>query len=143
MNKRYIYANVRLPIEITEDGSFQEIYSDRMTIDFETCEQLPEAQDIKHEDALSKVLSLCHTNTEIIEEDEKEVTKEEEEKEVTEANEVNKEDVITTNPLENLGLEIANILRSDMQYKTPRKRQNISFKKKKPKRESYTRKILA
>jgi hypothetical protein len=107
MEHKYVYANIRLPIELSEDGSFEEIFSNRMTIDFELCEQLPDVCDYDKQKLIGKIFSL-HTK-------------------------ISRE---TVSPIEN----DIKITTHDLKKRTPRKRQNISFKKRENKGQ-YTRRV--
>ena len=107
MEHKYVYANIRLPIELSHDGSFEEIFSDRMTIDFELCDKLPDICDYDKQKLIGKLFSL-HSES---------------------PNE-------TALPIE----EIIKITKHDLKQKTPRKRQNISFKKRENKGQ-YTRRV--
>ena len=58
MEKKYIYANIRLPIEFSDNGSFYEIHSDRMIIDFELCETLPEPTTYENQEMIAKIFAI-------------------------------------------------------------------------------------
>lgn len=64
MEKKYIYANIRLPIEISDNGSFYEIHSDRMIIDFELCETLPEPTTYENQEMIAKIFAIHRTGKE-------------------------------------------------------------------------------
>jgi hypothetical protein len=112
MEKKYIYANIRLPIEISDEGSFYEIHSDRMIIDFELCETLPEQTSYENQEMIAKIFAI-HGKTEI---PEKEEGGEEQEKD----------------PVYDTCLKI---LKKELKNRTVRTRQNLSFRS----RENYRR----
>ena len=58
MSKKYIYANIRLPIEMSTNGSFYEVFSDRMTIDFELCKTLPEPTSYENKELIAKIFAI-------------------------------------------------------------------------------------
>lgn len=58
MSKKYIYANIRLPIEMSANGSFYEVFSDRMTIDFELCKTLPEPTSYENKELIAKIFAI-------------------------------------------------------------------------------------
>ena len=145
--KKYVYANVKIPIEISDDGSFQEIFSDRMVIDFELCEALPDVCGYDTNNLINKIFSLhpqSNSSDNAIENDN------------TIINDYNGENVENNNTVDNsynndteseteknitIDLPIDDIIKitkNELQYKTPRKRQNISFKKRTSKGQ-YTR----
>jgi hypothetical protein len=145
--KKYVYANVKIPIEISDDGSFQEIFSDRMVIDFELCEALPDVCGYDTNNLINKIFSLhpqSNSSDNAIENDN------------TIINDDNGENVENNNTVDNsynndteseteknitIDLPIDDIIKitkNELQYKTPRKRQNISFKKRTSKGQ-YTR----
>jgi hypothetical protein len=84
--KKYIYANIRLPIEMSDNGSFYEVFSDRMTIDFESCKTLPPPTSYENKELIAKIFAIQQTDEDEIEvkideEDEKKETDEKIEKE--------------------------------------------------------------
>jgi hypothetical protein len=58
MSKKYIYANIRLPIELSANGSFSEVFTDRMTIDFELCKTLPEPTSYENKELIAKIIAI-------------------------------------------------------------------------------------
>ena len=66
MDKKYIFANIRLPIELAEDGSLHEIYNDRMIIDFELCSELPEPTSYDNQELIAKILTIHKKDTDHI-----------------------------------------------------------------------------
>lgn len=58
MDKKYIFANIRLPIELSEDGSLLEIYNDRMTVDFELCSSLPDLTSYDNKELIAQILGI-------------------------------------------------------------------------------------
>lgn len=105
MSKKYIYANIRLPIEIFEQGQQYEILNKHMLIDFEMCDELPEPTSYEHQELIAKIFSIHKSEDPLPE-------------------------------------EIMKVVREDYNSKTPKKRQNISFKHKR-KRMKQTRKNLS
>ena len=84
--KKYIYANIRLPIEMSDNGSFYEVFSDRMTIDFESCKTLPQPTSYENKELIAKIFAIQQTDDEEeVEEEEKEDEKEEENEKEEEA----------------------------------------------------------
>jgi hypothetical protein len=57
MATNYAMATIRLPIELFENGQY-EIYSDRVSIQIEPCDVLPEKSEYKNEDLLEKIFSM-------------------------------------------------------------------------------------
>ena len=84
--KKYIYANIRLPIEMSDNGSFYEVFSDRMTIDFESCKTLPQPTSYENKELIAKIFAIQQTD------DEEEVEEEAKEDEKEEENEKEEED---------------------------------------------------
>ena len=114
MSKKYIYANIRLPIEMSANGSFYEVFSDRMTIDFELCKTLPEPTSYENKELIAKIFAIQHeeeVEKEAEEEAEEEVEKEAEEKEEAEEEEEMK------------------ILKREFRHKINKSRHNMSFRK--------------
>ncbi len=58
MDKKYIFANIRLPIELSDDGSLYEIYNDRIVIDFEICNALPEPTTSDNKELITKLFDI-------------------------------------------------------------------------------------
>ena len=63
--KRYVYANIKLPIELINDS--YELHSDLMTVEFEKCEKLPDPIPCNNQELLQKIFSL-HPSNEVQEE---------------------------------------------------------------------------
>ena len=116
--KKLVYANIRVPIEIK--GEAYEIYSDYMNIEFEICQALPEKSTSDNQEMIQKIFSLHSQScppTNLFEEEEKEEIKEEEKEEDT----------------------VLKIFASDFSGKKSKVRQNSSFKGKKNRAQQYTR----
>jgi len=58
--KTFVYANIRVPIEIKGD-SF-EIQSEYMNIEFEVCHELPEKSTLDNQAMIQKISSINSTN---------------------------------------------------------------------------------
>ena len=59
----YIYANIRLPIEIYSDGKYN-IHDNRIQIEFENCNELPPISQEKNETIMEKIQKIIdNTNT--------------------------------------------------------------------------------
>lgn len=166
--KKYVYANVKIPIEISDDGSFQEIFSDRMVIDFELCETLPDVCGYDTNNLINKIFSLHpqpNSSDNAIENDNTVINGDNDdnsdngdngdngdndntvinddniENDNTVDNSYNNEPDCETEKNITIDLPIDDIIKitkNELQYKTPRKRQNISFKKRSSKGQ-YTR----
>jgi hypothetical protein len=132
MRKKYIYANIRLPIEMSTNGSFYEVFSDRMTIDFELCKTLPEPTSYENKELIAKIFAIHHDeeekvtkvgeNEEVKEEEiaETEIEEEEAETEVEEAEaEVEQEE-------EEVDMKV---LKRDFNHKINKSRHNMSFRR--------------
>ena len=103
MDDKYVFANIKLPMKIINNGTKYELFNNRMIIEFEKCDCLPEPTSYENQELISKIFS---------------VHKEEEKQPVPE--------------------EVIKIFKEDLELKTPKKRQNISFKKRTNKGQ-YTR----
>lgn len=156
--KKYVYANVKIPIEISDDGSFQEIFSDRMVIDFDLCEALPDVCGYDTNNLINKIFSLHpqpNSSDNAIENDNTVINDDNGDNDNTVINDDNGENDNTVDNSYNneadceckteknitIDLPIDDIIKitkNELQYKTPRKRQNISFKKRTSKGQ-YTR----
>ena len=124
IKKRYIYANLRIPVELNEDGSLLEIYHDRMTIEFEACRKLPEPTSYENQELIAKIFAIQNgvKDSEVIVEDsiveehgkDNSLEKEEEEEEEEDKGEEQE--------------EVIRILNRDLLGRTNRTRHNISFR---------------
>lgn len=112
MEKKYIYANIRLPIEITGKGSLYEIHSDRMTIDFELCETLPEQTSYENQEMIAKIFSI-HQKKETVNDEPGIVTGEEQEQEKV------------PEPIYDTCMKI---LKKELKNRTAKTRHNLSFR---------------
>ena len=54
--KKYVYANIRMPIEIV-DNSY-ELLTEYMHIEFEKCDELPEKSTAENVDLIAKIFSF-------------------------------------------------------------------------------------
>lgn len=54
--KKFVYANIRVPIEIK--GESYEIHSDYMNIEFEICPELPEKTTSDNQSMIQKIFSV-------------------------------------------------------------------------------------
>lgn len=59
----YIYANIRLPIEIYSNGKYN-IHDNRIQIEFENCNELPPISQEKNETIMEKIQSIITNNSE-------------------------------------------------------------------------------
>lgn len=107
--RKFVYANIRVPIELKGD-SF-EICSDYMEIEFDTCAELPAEKSSKsdYHELLQKLFSSTKPLSSIL-------SKEEDLKE-----------------------EIFKVFSSDFSEKKAKVRQNSSFRKKNNRTQQYTR----
>lgn len=55
MTSKYVYANIRVPIKVSEDLSVFDILNEHMTIDFEACSALESPPD---SNLINKLMSL-------------------------------------------------------------------------------------
>ena len=62
-NNYYIYANIRLPIEIYSNGKYN-IHDNRIQIEFENCNELPPISQEKNETIIEKIQSIISNNSE-------------------------------------------------------------------------------
>jgi hypothetical protein len=67
-DKKFVYANIRVPIELKDDASY-EIHSDYMNIEFEICNELPEKMNSDNQDLIHKIFSV-HSNSSPVVKDE-------------------------------------------------------------------------
>ena len=118
MSKKYIYANIRLPIEMSANGSFYEVFSDRMTIDFELCKKLPEPTSYENKELIAKIFAIQH--------EEEEVLKTEEQVEVAEEE---AEDEVAEDEVEVVEKEEMKILKREFKHKINKSRHNMSFRR--------------
>ena len=147
MDDKYVFANIKLPMKIINNGTKYELFNNRMIIEFEKCDCLPEPTSYENQELISKIFSLhpqSNSSDNAIENDN------------TIINDDNGENVENNNTVDNsynndteseteknitIDLPIDDIIKitkNELQYKTPRKRQNISFKKRTSKGQ-YTR----
>jgi hypothetical protein len=117
----YIYANIRLPIEIYPNGKYN-IHDNRIQIEFENCNELPPISQEKNETIMEKIQSIISNNGE-----QKIQWVLEEEPET---------DPILPSPTE------IKIYSTDFLQRTPRKRINTTFKEV-IKKKHMTRKVMA
>ena len=117
MRKKYIYANIRLPIEMSDNGSFYEVFSDRMTIDFEGCKTLPDPTSYENKELIAKIFAIQHEEEEekVVEEQEEEEQKEEEQEEEEQKEKQEEEEM--------------KILKREFKHKTNKSRYNMSFRR--------------
>ena len=110
-NPTYVYANIRVPIKISSTDIIH-VMSESMEIEFEPCDGEPEQVNTDHRDLMMALFS------------------------------VNKNpDSVSTNENNSLLQEIMRVTDKDYETKTPRSRQNTSFKQyRKYKANKYTRK---
>lgn len=98
--KKYVYANVKIPIELVDDYEY-DLRTEYMTIEFEPCEELPEIPPSNNADLIQKLFSM-HNTPEVQE-------------------------------------EVMRVFAKDLENKTPKQRQNRSFRVKRRKIRDYTR----
>ena len=120
-NNYYIYANIRLPIEIYPNGKYN-IHDNRIQIEFENCNELPPISQEKNETIMEKIQSIISNNGEqkiqwVLEEEPETVP-------------------ILPSPTE------IKIYSTDLLQRTPRKRINTTFKEV-IKKKHMTRKVMA
>ena len=114
---KYVYANIRIPIKIQPDQSF-ELISDCMQIEFEKCDQLPDPIEGNHRGLLDKLLSASNmSNVE-------NATVDPENEET-----IPPQDVVLNSTQDNITQDVMKVFASDYDKKTPKQRQNSSFKK--------------
>ena len=113
---KYVYANIRIPIEIKSDYSF-ELLNKCMEIDFEQCNTVPESVDCDHQSLLTKLFSTSNVefNTENPNVDEKIADHLD-----NSSNNQNNNTIIQ---------EMMKVFASDYEKKTPKRRENSTFKK--------------
>ena len=136
MRKKYIYANIRLPIEMSDNGSFYEVFSDRMTIDFEGCKTLPDPTSYENKELIAKIFAIQHEEEEekVVEEQEEEEQKEEEQEEEEQneeeqEEEEQKEEQEEEEQKEEQEEEEMKILKREFKHKTNKSRYNMSFRR--------------
>ena len=107
----YVMAQIQLPIAITETGSY-ELLAERIRIQFQPLvfEELPEIQSIENQALLHQMLSMVRS------------TEKDSENKNLEKDSENK----------NAFEDVIKIYRNDYLNKTPKKRNNISFRNKYP-----------
>lgn len=113
---KYVYANIRIPIKIKSDYSF-ELLNNCMEIDFEQCDTVPESVDCDHQSLLTKLFSTSNVefNTENPNVDEKIADHLD-----NSNNNQNNNTIIQ---------EMMKVFASDYEKKTPKRRENSTFKK--------------
>ena len=62
--RKYVFANVKLPIEIFSDGDYH-IYTDRIVMNFESCPNLPPISEYKQEDIMRIIQEVLNSEKEI------------------------------------------------------------------------------
>lgn len=107
--KKYVYANIRVPIEIK--GEAYEIHSDYMNIEFEICPELPEKPTSDNQAMIKKIFSLHSQST----------------------------TTTPPPRQEEIDDDILKIFASDFSGKKGKVRQNSSFRGKKNRTQQYTR----
>ena len=121
---KYVYANIRIPIKIQPDQSF-ELINDRMQIEFEKCDQLPDPIEGNHRGLLDKLLSASNMsnveNATVDPENDETIPPQEET--------IPPQDVVLNSTQDNITQDMMKVFSSDYDKKTPKKRQNSSFKK--------------
>lgn len=121
---KYVYANIRIPIKIQPDQSF-ELINDRMQIEFEKCDQLPDPIEGNHRGLLAKLLSASNMsnveNATVDPENEETIPPQEET--------IPPQDVVLNSTQDNITQDMMKVFASDYDKKTPKQRQNSSFKK--------------
>ena len=124
---KYVYANIRIPIKIQPDQSF-ELINDRMQIEFEKCDQLPDPIEGNHRGLLAKLLSASNMsnveNATVDPENDETIPPQEET--------IPLQDVVLTtenSTQDNITQDMMKVFASDYEKKTPKQRQNSSFKK--------------
>ena len=113
---KYVYANIRIPIKIKSDYSF-ELLNNCMEIDFEQCDTVPESVNCDHQSLLTKLFSTSNVefNTENPNVDEKIADHLD-----NSNNNQNNNTIIQ---------EMMKVFASDYEKKTPKRRENSTFKK--------------
>ena len=140
MSKKYIYANIRLPIEMSANGSFYEVFSDRMTIDFELCKILPEPTSYENKELIAKIFAIQQEDEveeakiqQEQEQEEEEEAEEEKEQEQEEEEEAEQEAEQEQEPDKKDGdqkvEEEMKILKREFKHKINKSRHNLSFRK--------------
>ena len=82
--KKYVMANIRLPIELYEDGNYH-LHSDRIHMEFEKCDELPPISE--NVNILERIKSILIVPQPREEEDQSHENSEEAEKEEEKTNE--------------------------------------------------------
>jgi hypothetical protein len=121
-NNYYIYANIRLPIEIFVDGKYN-IHDNRIQIEFENCNELPPISQEKNETIMEKIQSIISNNSE------------------QKIQWTSEEPAPETEPILPSPTEIK-IYSVDYLQRTPKKRINTTFKEV-IKKKHMTRKVMA
>lgn len=107
----YIYANIKLPIEIFPNGKYN-IHDNRIQIEFENCNELPPISQEKNETIMEKIQSIISNNNS----EQKIQWVLEEEPEIVQT----QEDIPLPSEIK--------IYSTDYLQRTPRKRINTTFK---------------
>lgn len=63
MSKKYVIANIRLPVEMLEDGTMK-THTDRADIQFETCDELPPINQTQNMTAFANLQDILTKGTE-------------------------------------------------------------------------------
>lgn len=116
---KYVYANIRIPIKIKSDYSF-ELLNNCMEIDFEQCDTVPESVDCDHQSLLTKLFSTSNVEFKT-------------ENSNPNSNGNPNVDEKIADHLDNSNntiiQEMMKVFASDYEKKTPKRRENSTFKK--------------
>lgn len=119
--KKYVYANIKIPIEITGDS--YELMNDYMTIDFDSCTELPEKTHFDNPDLVEKLFSFHDDKPQ--------------ENKVEESTEEPKEE-LKEELKDELREEVMRILKTEKST-LPKTRKNSSFRRRGKNIKDYTR----
>jgi hypothetical protein len=61
MNNKIIFAIVKIPIEILEDGEINTL-TDRITVNFEPCDELPDATNVDYDSITEKLMKYINVD---------------------------------------------------------------------------------
>jgi hypothetical protein len=143
MTSKYVYANIRIPLEIRKDQSY-ELLNDYMEIEFEPCSQLPIQKMNTNSSVLSQLFSVFTQPKDPVPvlEDPDPVL--EDPVPVLE-DPVHENKMPKVNPLpktsnSNIMEEIMKVVTKDFEKRTPKKRQNTTFRHHRHIGSHYTRK---
>jgi hypothetical protein len=110
MSKKYVIANIRLPVEMLEDGTMK-THTDRADIQFETCYELPPINKTQNMTAFSNLQDILTKGTEKgMEEKEQMEEKGMEEKEQMESQTIERRTELKTDEKNN-GQELINTMK--------------------------------